>query len=266
MPLFNSSSNGDTEAASERIPILREGRLSSLSIPAAKKKTKRSFYRFLELFTGGIYAPDASTWDPIEILLNTEDEEERDTLTQRWTENRLKELSFVGVVAALLAGVLTSTGSWPSVLPPDTPKPWSVRTSWYCGIILSLFSILSAADQTIRLHRMSSHRDANRKIRRLLSKWDKRGIASSHERHLKPNTLQIYAWQLPVIFLTGATVCMIVGMFAHVWSAANVNDWKLWEGNQKMAVTFTIVGLTSIVIFFAGQVLLYSRSDEDDVE
>jgi hypothetical protein len=50
--------------------------------------------------------------------------------------------------SALLAGVLTSTGSWPNILPNGEESPWSVRTSWYCGIILSLFSILSAADQT----------------------------------------------------------------------------------------------------------------------
>jgi hypothetical protein len=72
--------------------------------------------------------------------------------------------------SALLAGVLTSTGSWPNILPNGERSPWSVRTSWYCGIILSLFSILSAADQTVRLHRLSSHRDGLKNIRKLLAK------------------------------------------------------------------------------------------------
>lgn len=54
--------------------------------------------RFLQFFGGGIYAPDPSTYDPIEILLNTDDTGEQDELTVKWRENKLSELSFVGVV------------------------------------------------------------------------------------------------------------------------------------------------------------------------
>lgn len=57
-----------------------------------------TFLPFLQFFGGGIYAPDPSTYDPIEILLNAESEEERDELTARWRDNKLSELSFVGVV------------------------------------------------------------------------------------------------------------------------------------------------------------------------
>lgn len=52
----------------------------------------------LDFFWGGVYAPGASTHDPIEILLNTDDEDEREELTELWRDNRLNELSFVGVV------------------------------------------------------------------------------------------------------------------------------------------------------------------------
>jgi hypothetical protein len=54
----------------------------------------------LQFFGGGIYAPDASTKDPITIILNTEDEDERDNLTVRWRDNKLSELNFVGVVVS----------------------------------------------------------------------------------------------------------------------------------------------------------------------
>lgn len=57
-----------------------------------------TFLPFLQFFGGGIYAPDPSTYDPIEILLNAQTEEERDELTARWRDNKLSELSFVGVV------------------------------------------------------------------------------------------------------------------------------------------------------------------------
>lgn len=52
-------------------------------------------FRFLG---GGIYCPDSTTYDPIEILLNTESEDERDDLTVKWRDNKLSELNFVGVV------------------------------------------------------------------------------------------------------------------------------------------------------------------------
>ncbi|PVH96927.1 hypothetical protein DM02DRAFT_631551 [Periconia macrospinosa] len=238
----------------ERTPILGE---CSNGQPK-KKKSGFGFSKILNFFGGGIYAPDASTYEPIEVLLNEEDDEERDRLTEKWKESRVHELNFVGVVAALLAGVLTSTGSWPDILPNDNKSPWPVRTSWYCGIILSLFSILAAADQTVRLYRLSSHRDGYKNIRKLLGKSNKRKGG-----RVQLNTAQIYTWQMPVMFLTTATICMIVGMFLHVWSATrhlSHEDW--WNADSKVAITFTIVALFSIILFFAGQVTLYIPPEE----
>ena len=99
-------------AADERSPMLR-----SSSEAAKPKGDSSTFWTVLHFLGGGIYAPAAATYDPIEILLNAEDAKEKDELTIKWRDNKLSELSFIGVVAALLAGVLTSTGSWPQVLP-----------------------------------------------------------------------------------------------------------------------------------------------------
>ncbi|KAF2439049.1 hypothetical protein P171DRAFT_397373, partial [Karstenula rhodostoma CBS 690.94] len=219
-----------------------------------KRNTYSGLPGFLDFFWGGVYAPGASTHDPIEILLNTEDPDEKDRLTELWRDNRLSELSFVGVVAALLAGVLTSTGSWPAILPNGKISPWPVRTTWYCGIILSVFSILSAADQTVRLHRMSSHRDGRAQIRELLSKSN----GKQKNGRLRPSMAQLYTWQMPVMFLATASICMIVGMFLHVWSAIrrlDHDDW--WSDDAKVAVVFTVVGVVGIIISLVGQVTLY---------
>ncbi|XPS70940.1 hypothetical protein M3J09_003136 [Ascochyta lentis] len=201
-----------------------------------------TFTPFLQCFGGGIYAPDPSTYDPIEILLNASDEDEQKELTARWRDNKLSELNFVGVVSALLAGVLTSTGSWPAILPSGELSPWPIRTAWYCGIILSLFSILTAADQTVRLHRLSSHRDGLANLRNLLAKTVRdrgedadceRGMESRPQR-LQPGLLQVVTWQMPVMFLTSATLCMIVGMFLHVWSATpHVGRMGDWDDDSK---------------------------------
>lgn len=110
-----------------------------------------------------------------------------------------------------------------------------MRTSWYCGIILSLFSILTAADQTVRLHRLSSHRDGLANIRKLISKTNGEKSHSSKTGRRTPSLLQIVTWQMPVMFLTSATVCMVVGMFLHVWSATtHLHHPTLWDDNTKV--------------------------------
>ncbi|KAH7398555.1 hypothetical protein BKA66DRAFT_508853 [Pyrenochaeta sp. MPI-SDFR-AT-0127] len=246
------------EAAGERTPILGSSSHHDES-QEEDDDAKWSFLRILQFFGGGIYAPDPSTYDPIEILLNTEDSEEQDRLTMRWRDNKLSELSFVGVVAALLAGVLTSTGSWPNILPNGEKSPWSVRTSWYCGIILALFSILTTADQTVRLHRLSSHRDGLDNIRKLLAKTNGERRHSAKTGRRVPSLLQLLTWQMPVMFLTSATICMIVGMFLHVWSATtHLKHPAWWDDNTKVAITYTIVSLIAITLFFIGQVSLFS--------
>ncbi|KNG48881.1 hypothetical protein TW65_04292 [Stemphylium lycopersici] len=248
----------DRGTSGSRSPLL--GRSSHQRIGGGKDKEgeRWSLLRVLQFFGGGIYAPDATTYDPIEILLNADDEDEMDDLTIRWRDNKLSELNFVGVVAALLAGVLTSTGSWPDILPNGQSSPWSVRTSWYCGIILSLFSILTAADQTVRLHRLSSHRDGLANIRKLLSKSNGERSRSKNGRQA-PSYLQVFTWQMPVMFLTSATICMIIGMFLHVWSATSHLDHpQFWDPNTKVAVTYSSVAIVSVILFFIGQVSLFA--------
>lgn len=39
-----------------------------------------------------------TSYDAIRVILNTEDEEERDRLTEKWQSHKLEELSFVGIV------------------------------------------------------------------------------------------------------------------------------------------------------------------------
>jgi hypothetical protein len=55
-----------------------------------------------QMFGGGIYLPDPSTYDPVEILINTEDRRERNHLTEMWRDNKLSELNFVGVVVCYI--------------------------------------------------------------------------------------------------------------------------------------------------------------------
>lgn len=50
------------------------------------------------LFRGGLFSPPTLTYDPLLFLLNHDDKSERDRLTEKWKDNKLQELNFVGVV------------------------------------------------------------------------------------------------------------------------------------------------------------------------
>jgi hypothetical protein len=86
--------------------------------------------RVLQFFGGGIFVADPTTYDPLEILLNTEDEDERNELTKRWRDNKLSELSFVGVVVCTGSFYLVSRDvvcSYPSRdMTTCTPKDVSI--------------------------------------------------------------------------------------------------------------------------------------------
>ena len=72
-----------------------------------------------------------------------------------------------------------------------------------------------------------------------------RGATVEHAgRHvLQPGLLQVVTWQMPVMFLTSATICMIVGLFLHIWSATpHVGRMGTWDDDSKVR-TFTIYSL-----------------------
>ena len=55
----------------------------------------------LHFLGGGIYAADSSTYDPIEILLNVDDKDEKDRLTEKWATHKMEELNFIGTVVRI---------------------------------------------------------------------------------------------------------------------------------------------------------------------
>jgi hypothetical protein len=89
------SSHIESATVSSTTPLLHRN-----STQGKNQKRSHWFFRFIHFFGGGIYAPDASTYEPIEMLLNTSDPEEQDRLTELWRDNRLNELNFVGVVVS----------------------------------------------------------------------------------------------------------------------------------------------------------------------
>jgi hypothetical protein len=66
----------------------------------SQRAIRQPFRTFLRFFGTGVFSIDATTYDPLKILLNTQDREERDTLTRQWRDHKLSELNFIGVVVS----------------------------------------------------------------------------------------------------------------------------------------------------------------------
>ncbi|TKA61796.1 hypothetical protein B0A55_11318 [Friedmanniomyces simplex] len=223
---------------------------------------------FLSIFQGGLIAPTRMTYDSIDYLLNAPTVAERDELTKRWCDHKLEELNFVEVVGALLTGCLTSTGlvviwgsSWPTILSSGIETPWIVRTCWYCGIVFSLFAVLTAAQQSIRLHRLAAHRDAWKNIRIFMgAKWrDEEGVV-----RIRPRRFQVFGWQASIMFLTFSVLTMVLGICLLVWTGTMTGPLQTggwWGHNAKLAVTWSIVTLATLVVFLFAQVSLTMREN-----
>ncbi|VTT77124.1 unnamed protein product [Fusarium fujikuroi] len=201
--------------------------------------------------------------DTIIHMLNEDDQIQQDEMTKNWRDHKLQELNFVGTLGALLASCLSTTGSWPDVLPNGRNKPWSVRTMWFSGLVFALFSVVIAGVQSMRLHRLSAHPGGLSLIRNSL------GRKRQSDSKSRPSWLQVYAWEFSLAFLVLAIFCMIIGLTILIWAGTEFGPSKSredgwWDGNSKasnvlyitMAVTFTIVlGVASLILVLSQSAL-----------
>nr|RBQ92261.1 hypothetical protein FVER53263_11762 [Fusarium verticillioides] len=170
--------------------------------------------------------------DTIIQMLNEDSQTEQDEMTKNWRDHKLQELNFVGTLGALLASCLSTTGSWPDVLPNGRNKPWSVRTMWFSGLVFALFSVVIAGVQSMRLHRLSAHPDGLTLIRNSLGRRRESDIKA------RPSWLQVYAWEFSLAFLVLAIFCMVIGLTILIWAGTEFGPSKpredgWWDGNSK---------------------------------
>lgn len=148
-----------------------------------------------------------------------------------------------------MAGCLTSTGNWPDVLQNGRHKPWSVRVLWFSGLVFALFAVMIAGLQSMRLHRLSSHRDGLAMIRAGLagkSRGHSKNGGSGRRRSLRdrlPLRIQIYAWDASHAFLILSTLMMILGIVVLVWVSTEYGPGKpegsgWWDDNAKVSCIF----------------------------
>lgn len=88
----------DRGSSGSRTPLIGSSSHQRIGGDSHSHSKKGAVVPLLRFLGGGIWLPDSTTYDPVEILINTEDEDERDELTIKWRDNKLSELNFVGVV------------------------------------------------------------------------------------------------------------------------------------------------------------------------
>ncbi|RMX84719.1 hypothetical protein D0869_04365 [Hortaea werneckii] len=211
---------------------------------------------FFSLFRGGLIAPSDTTYDAILHCLTADTLEQRDELTKQWRDHKLEELNFIGVVGALLAGCLTK---WPefSLDCADLLVHWHRLRPLCCPYCCS--AIHPAP-------RLSAHKDSLKNIRHYMGckVRDSEGVS-----RIKPRRFQVYGWQASIMFLTLSVAALIIGMCILIWSSTQFGPYKRkgesswWDSNAKLAVTWTILTLVTIVAFLVAQVSLAMRKDEE---
>lgn len=82
---------------------------------------------------------------------------------------------------------------------------------------------------------MAGHRDGLVLIRQSLRTRER--VLIGTEWKYRPRKMQVYAWQLSILFLAGAVLCMISGMIFLVWSAVaeDVGRGKGFDDNGKVS-------------------------------
>lgn len=93
-----------------------------------------------------------------------------------------------------------------------------------------------ASLQSMRLHRLSSHRDGLSKIRAGLAR------GRGEDGKLRPMKLQIVAWELSQAFLFMAVALMVAGIAVLVWVSTEYGPNKpesagWWDDNAKVCLS-----------------------------
>jgi hypothetical protein len=123
---------------------------------------------------------------------------------------------------------LVSTGAWDEI----SGKGWYI---WYSGIVFALFSVLTATQQTLRLHRLSAHKDGLHLLRLCLVRDRKPLDSEEGGPKLVPKPFQVWSWQSSMMFLMMAVGCLLVGMLVLVWSAV-VKETRNVEYDENFKV------------------------------
>ncbi|KAF2166951.1 hypothetical protein M409DRAFT_54712 [Zasmidium cellare ATCC 36951] len=176
---------------------------------------------------------------------------------------------------------LSSCLQWPAT----QTGHWSAAALFYSSILLSLVAIVSGSQQLLLLPRekpqslfaqSSSTRNlaqqhileeglvgdvhAEAEERAYLEKVVE--VMCIRRREDRPNNLQVFALQMPLMLLSLAVVMFLAGICSVVF-APLARDLA-WNGDAKTAVMFGVVGMFSIVLFYGTSQIVHGMFSRDE--
>jgi hypothetical protein len=171
-----------------------------------------------------LFVPWKANHKPLKALLNSADSK-KDALTKTWREQKISELTSVGVAVihspstlhlpqltypqcAILASIVTGAIGWPSDASMPAP-PWITMAAWYSSLILGLTSLSSAMQQSLTLYRLGCYEDSLPRLRAILGRRQRRVDGSTF---WTVRWSQMVVWQVPVMLLNFAILLFIGGV------------------------------------------------------
>ncbi|KAE9375873.1 hypothetical protein N431DRAFT_556199 [Stipitochalara longipes BDJ] len=176
----------------------------------------------------------------LNLILNECDETQRHELINTWKQNRLDDLERINLIAALVAGVISSAFSWYNI----TESPWSTKALWYCGLLFAMAAITTGGVHSAGLHRLSCHPLWHEKLREALGT-----PINGDSSRWRPRTLQPIIWQTPNTMLKLSITCFLVGLVILIWDIAENTGVSWMNNDMKVAILFTIAATISFLLY-----------------
>lgn len=187
-----------------------------------------------------------------ELLEDVLDDSSDDlSMVQKWREQKNRELNFVGLTAALIAGVTAAAFTWPSI----ENSPAATPALWYSSLIFSIVSILSAMQQGNLLYKLTSRSNGLRRLQAMLR--SNRQVGGKWQE----SKGQHFVWQTPLMLLNFSFWLFLIGLMIMVFNAAVASKEGLGGREVKIAFVFGFAAVFSIGSFLFSMVDLYKEAD-----
>ncbi|KAI9847111.1 MAG: hypothetical protein M1838_001015 [Thelocarpon superellum] len=187
-----------------------------------------------------VFFPWAAVYDPINVLVNADPRphengpSELAVQTKVWVENKIGELTLVGILCALLAATISAGFAWDNA----GDFAWPALALWYAALLFSLASICIATQQSVSLRRLMVHRQGPQRVRHLLGIADESRIG-----HFRPRESQLWAWEVPIILLNYGIIVFCIGLGIIMWQNAALSWDGLGNRETKVAIAASVCAL-----------------------
>lgn len=238
MSIFPPRSSPTSPLTSHRMQRTTAPRRRPRPIP--HPSTRPSRWSWLNL-------PHAAAWEisyqSVNLLLAETDPIRRASLTQKWLRNMEQHLTTTLVTvsstlfalqryhlgicndtywiswaqSAVISAAVCSSLTWAN-FDGDLNGSiclWIVKTAWNSALVFSMGSIAAACQQIGCLHRLTSHPEGLKMMRRLLA-----GRKNTHQSTNRLQLSQRIMWQIPAMLLNGSLYLYVAGQcIVFYWDA-----------------------------------------------